>query len=96
MHEPESFDPSRTPSEPSGTASYEAAMEKVRAVLAWYSEQITAEQRAAEPDTARRDQLIEDRRACIDDQRALREADPDEVARIAAHYEALFQQLTQP
>ncbi|AXK37815.1 hypothetical protein DVA86_31925 [Streptomyces armeniacus] len=71
-------------------------MDTVRAVLAWYTEQIITERRSTEPDPARLERLLAEHRACAADQQALREAGPQERARIAADYAARYRELTGP
>ncbi|UQA91470.1 hypothetical protein [Streptomyces halobius] len=74
-------------------ADYETTVERVGQAIAWYSERILAERRSAAPDPDRLDQLISRHRACLEDQERLEEAGPEELARIAAAYDALLTEL---
>lgn len=79
-----------------GGAGYESAREKVRRVLAWYTQQIVRERRAGTPDEALMEELKAAQRACVADEKALEEASPEEVSRIAADYEARLNDLNRP
>jgi 2-polyprenyl-6-methoxyphenol hydroxylase-like FAD-dependent oxidoreductase len=68
--------------------------EMIRAVAAWYSQQILAERRATVPDQARLEDLVARYRACMADQHALEDEDPQEAARLADRYTALYRELT--
>ncbi|MGA5508990.1 hypothetical protein [Streptomyces umbrinus] len=81
--------------ESGGEASYEAAAEHLRRVIAWYNERILAERRAEAPDRDLLGQLIAARNACADDRQVLDDAGPEDVARIAAEAEERFKRLTQ-
>ncbi|MEU5436453.1 hypothetical protein AB0G73_24165 [Streptomyces sp. NPDC020719] len=74
----------------------EMAEERIRAVLAWYSQEIIAERRAPHPDEERIRQLMDARAACAADQQALLHADSREAARIADAYAARYAELTRP
>ncbi|MFE1876805.1 hypothetical protein ACFW9N_39125 [Streptomyces sp. NPDC059496] len=65
-------------------------------MIAWYSEQIMEQRRAAEPDQVLLGELLEARRVCVEDQRALGEASAEEVAGILAAYAARYRDLTLP
>ncbi|MFE5861669.1 hypothetical protein ACFQ77_14090 [Streptomyces virginiae] len=64
-------------------------------VIAWYSEQIMEQRRAAEPDQVLLGELLEARRVCVEDQRRLGEASAEEVAGILAMYAARYRELTE-
>ena len=92
-------DSNTTPASETGTpepqpVSYETALETVRQVVAWYAQQIQAARRSPEPDQARLSSLTAGERAAQDDAAALEDADDTETARIAARYEARFNELT--
>jgi len=70
-----------------------AALQHVRAVAAWYSEQIGRELRAAAPDTGRLEELKRQREQVMVDQQAVGEAGGQELARITAVYAARLQEL---
>ncbi|MEU2856006.1 hypothetical protein [Streptomyces syringium] len=96
MHDPaQPAGPSSDPTPGSAGADYEVALERVGRVLAWCAQQILAERRAAVPDPERLEQLKARQRECAADQNRLGDAEPDEIARIAAAYEATFKQLTE-
>jgi hypothetical protein len=76
-----------------GGAGYESARENVGQVLAWYTQQIMRERRAGIPNEALMEELKAAQRACVSDQKALEEASPAQVARIAADYEARLNDL---
>ncbi|WP_331745985.1 hypothetical protein [Streptomyces virginiae] len=65
-------------------------------MIAWYSEQIMEQRRAAEPDQVLLEELLEARRGCLEDQRALGEATAEEVAGTLAAYAARYRDLTSP
>ena len=98
QHEP--VDPSPDPEHGSGGrpgGSYDSAETAVRLVIAWYNEQILREhRRSPAPDQQRLEELKARRQACLDDQRALEDASPEEAARIAADYAALLNELSDP
>ncbi|AVZ70980.1 hypothetical protein SLUN_00575 [Streptomyces lunaelactis] len=99
MHAPDNpagASPEPTPADRGGPqeASYEGALETVGRVLAWYNEQILKERRAPVPDEDRLERLQAERQACAADKRALEDAGPEEVSRIAADYDARFRELT--
>lgn len=100
MHDPAGpAGPSSDPVPTSGVeygSTYDSALDKVRQVIAWYSEQIMKEHRSPGPDDARLERLIARRLACVADQQALEDAGPQEVARIAVFYDALYKELTEP
>ncbi|MCX4638482.1 hypothetical protein OG775_25745 [Streptomyces platensis] len=82
-----------------GQVSYEAALQQVSRVTAWYTEQIPAQpspaqRRAGAYDEDRLERLRAERQKCLADQRALEDAGPEEIALIAARYEARFRELT--
>ncbi|MFI0219078.1 hypothetical protein [Streptomyces lydicus] len=76
-----------------GSISYGAAREQVGLVAAWYAEQLMSERRAG-ADEDRMDQLKAEQLTVLADQRALEDAEPEEVARIAALYRARYNELT--
>ncbi|MFE4822881.1 hypothetical protein ACFRFU_42000 [Streptomyces sp. NPDC056704] len=88
---------SGTPDEPdfSGLEAGEAqqAVDIVQAVVAWYTEHITAERRAPLPDEDRIAQLTADRTAAYQDLTRLEDADSEEEGRLAALYAARLRQL---
>ncbi|MFF7705321.1 hypothetical protein [Streptomyces lydicus] len=63
-------------------------------VTAWYTEQLLAHRRVGAHDEDRLERLKAERQKCLTDQRALEDAEPEEIARIAARYEARFSELT--
>ncbi|MER7827001.1 hypothetical protein ABTX85_31080 [Streptomyces sp. NPDC096097] len=65
-------------------------------MIAWYSEQIMKQRRAAEPDQGLLEELLEARRMCVEDQHALGEATAEEVAETLAAYAARYRDLTSP
>ncbi|WP_406377014.1 hypothetical protein OHU23_40635 (plasmid) [Streptomyces virginiae] len=65
-------------------------------MIAWYSEQIMEQRRAAEPDRVLLEGLLAARRVCVEDQRALGEATAEEVAGTLAAYAARYRELTSP
>jgi uncharacterized protein len=71
-----------------------AAADAVSRVRAWYTQQTMAEQRSAAPSATRLEELVAHRSACTRDLDRLDEADPQEIAQIAAHYTALLKELT--
>ncbi|MFD5512138.1 hypothetical protein ACFWIB_30825 [Streptomyces sp. NPDC127051] len=79
---------------PAPEAEHGAAQESIRLVVAWYSEQIMKQRRAAEPDQVLLKDLLEARRACLADQQALGEATAEEAAGIVAAYAARYKELT--
>lgn len=81
------------PEEDGGEGGYAVAAEHLRRVMSWYSEQIGAELLSAAPDQKRLEELAAERLACQDELRALDDADPEELARVAAEYEERFIQL---
>ncbi|MGI5192125.1 GNAT family N-acetyltransferase [Streptomyces sp. CA-288835] len=88
--------PAAAPTGPEGgeESTYEAAAEHLRRVVSWYNERILAERRAEAPDRDRLEQLIAARNSCADDRKALEDAGPEDVARIAAEAEERFTRLT--
>ncbi|WP_246618408.1 hypothetical protein [Streptomyces javensis] len=94
VHDP--AEPAGASNEPMPPASYEATLERVKRVIAWYNEQIFTESRAAVPDEERLERLRTQRQRCVEDQHALEDAEPQEVSRIAAAYDARFKELTEP
>ncbi|WP_331767833.1 hypothetical protein [Embleya sp. NBC_00896] len=98
MHDPAPDDaPHTSPEVPdrSETADHEGGSETVGQVIAWYTERILAETRAAAPDTGRLARLRAERQACVSDRRELKYADPDRAAEITALYDARFRELTE-
>ncbi|MFF3409066.1 hypothetical protein ACFYW8_23245 [Streptomyces sp. NPDC002742] len=91
--QPRSVPSSAGPEEDGGEVGYAVVAEHVRRVMSWYSEQISTEMRSAVPDQQRLRQLAAERLACQDELRALDDAEPEELARIAAEYEERFTQL---
>lgn len=80
------------PGPDNGVADYAAADEAVGRVIRWYATQIR-DARAAAADGERLRRLLEDRAQCVADRGRLEHADPAEVARIAADYEARWREL---
>lgn len=96
MHDPTGPDsaPDPMPGEAGGAGDdFQDALLAVGQVISWYTEQILAERRRAAPDEARMERLKAERAACVADRNALREADDQEVARIAAVYAARIKEL---
>ncbi|MGW1364494.1 hypothetical protein ACWCQP_44705 [Streptomyces chartreusis] len=102
MHDPEPSSPPPNPPEdstspppagdPAGDdAGYEVAHEIVGNLIAWYSRQLLLARRSG--DQERLEDLKTQRQQCVDDQHRLREAGPEEVARIAASYAARLKEL---
>lgn len=91
---PDAANPSE-PGPPHEHAGRGEALELVERVIAWYTEQIIGERRAASPNEDRMERLKEQQRACVADQQALGDATPEEVARIATRYRALYKELTE-
>ncbi|MFI6587447.1 hypothetical protein [Embleya sp. NPDC050493] len=91
---PVPVDPPGTSPEPADAPDYEDAFEAVTRVIGWYQKRILEETRAAEPDTRLLARLTTERRACAADRRVLERADPEQVATIAAAYEARWKELT--
>ncbi|MGW0664884.1 hypothetical protein [Streptodolium elevatio] len=81
------------PKEPAEPVSHADADAAVGRVIAWYRTQLADEQRAAVPDQTRLQELLDGLAACLADQRHLEDADPDDLARIAADYEARLNDL---
>jgi hypothetical protein len=69
------------------------AVDDVRAVVNWYTEQITGERRAPLPDDDRIAELTAQRKAAYADLRRLEEAGPQERERLAALYAARLREL---
>ncbi|MGG7568838.1 hypothetical protein [Streptomyces sirii] len=89
---PSSPDPSSGPAPGSGDdVGYEVAHEIVGTVIAWYSQHLLLARRSGD------EQLLEElktrRQECVEDQHRLREAGPEEIARIAAAYTARLKEL---
>jgi hypothetical protein len=74
-----------------GDAGYEMAHEIVGNVIAWYSRQLLLARRSG--DEQRLEELKARRQECVEDQNRLREAGPEEIARIAAVYAARLKEL---
>ncbi|MFG2533075.1 hypothetical protein [Streptomyces sp. NPDC048516] len=72
------------------------AVNVVRAVMAWYAGQVTKERRAPMPNPARVEELTAAWEAARADQNRLAEADPEEMARVAAHYAGRYRELREP
>lgn len=99
MHDPAS--PSspdqQSPSEPTpgpdgDTAiGYEVAREIVGNVIAWYSRALLLARRSDEQE--RLEELKAQRQKCVEDQQRLKDAGPEETARIAADYAARLKEL---
>ncbi|MEV4874294.1 hypothetical protein [Streptomyces syringium] len=87
--------PSSDPKPGDAGADYEVGLEAVGRVLAWCAQQILAERRSAVPDPERLEQMKVRLRECAADQNRLEDAEPDEIARIAAAYEAAFKKLSE-
>ncbi|WP_414170891.1 hypothetical protein ACMATS_37825 (plasmid) [Streptoverticillium reticulum] len=94
-------DPASSAGSPDGVApgsgpdvTSHVAMKMVTRVIAWYAQQILAEQRLPSPDLERLQQLQESRRGCVADLDRLADADVEEIGRIAADYEARLKKLT--
>ncbi|MEU9377710.1 hypothetical protein AB0D94_28605 [Streptomyces sp. NPDC048255] len=90
MHDP--VPPSSSP-DPDDAASYQDASDAVAQVIAWYSHQLLAERRSPTPDPERLSRLIADQRECVRDRARIEDADPAEVARVAALYAARLKEL---
>ncbi|WP_138894531.1 hypothetical protein [Streptomyces chryseus] len=85
--------PNPSRNEPATGGDYEAALETVGQVIAWYSARILAERRSGAPDAQLLEKLMSKRQACLEDQERLEGASGEETARIAAAYEALLDEL---
>ncbi|WP_424893312.1 hypothetical protein [Streptomyces sp. XH2] len=73
--------------------SPEAAEQLVQDVSTWYAEQLMKERRATVPDVGRLESLKEGLAVCAADREALQDAEPEEVAEIAARYAARAREL---
>jgi hypothetical protein len=71
-------------------------LELVQRVIAGYTRQILAEQRAAVPDVDRLARLMAERQACVGQRRGLDDADPGQLAAVAAAYDARLKNLVYP
>ncbi|MGP3990802.1 hypothetical protein [Streptomyces sp. 3N207] len=99
MHDPASSpsspdrqpQPGQTPDLGGDEPGYEVAHDIVRTVLAWYSQQLLLARRSG--DQQRLEELKARRQECVEDQHRLREAGPEEIARIAAVYTARLKEL---
>ena len=99
MHDP-AFSPS-SPDEPprpgqapgSGgeNPGYEVAHEIVGSVVAWYSRALLLARRSG--DQQRLEELKTQRQECVEDQHRLQDAEPKEIARIAAEYATWLREL---
>ncbi|MFE0601658.1 hypothetical protein ACFW2T_14300 [Streptomyces sp. NPDC058892] len=69
----------------------EADQAPVQLVIAWYAREIHRSRGEAGTPPA---ELMEALQSAIDDREALREAGPEEAARIAARYTTLYKELT--
>ncbi|MGW0665152.1 hypothetical protein [Streptodolium elevatio] len=78
------------PAEPVSHADADAAIGRV---IRWCRTQLADEQRAAAPDQTRLQRLLDGLAACLADQRRLADADPADLGRIAADYEARLSDL---
>lgn len=83
------------PDEHAEPASYAHANAAVGRVTAWYRTQLADEQRAAAPDQTRLRELMDGLAASLADQRRLEDADPGDLARIAADYDARLRGLSE-
>jgi hypothetical protein len=96
MHDsasPSSPDP-QPPSGPDGDGNavgYELAYEIVGTVIAWYSRALLLARRSG--DQQRLEELKAQRQACVEDQHRLKDAGPEETARIAAVYATRLKEL---
>ncbi|MEU1628292.1 hypothetical protein ABZ746_23770 [Streptomyces sp. NPDC020096] len=88
------------PQPPSGPASgphgdnavgYEVAYELVGNVIAWYSRALLLARRSG--DQQGLEELKAQRQACVEDQHRLKDATPEETARIAAVYTTRWKEL---
>ncbi|MFD9223469.1 hypothetical protein ACFWDI_26480 [Streptomyces sp. NPDC060064] len=90
-------EPDHSETSPAGderqSIDHDAALEKVRAVAGWYRQAIFQERQSGAPDSARLEQLMAALQKSVADQRAREDAGPEEAARIAAEYEALYTEL---
>ncbi|MER7050108.1 hypothetical protein [Streptomyces jumonjinensis] len=78
--------------DPADPVGYEAAVEAVGGVIAWYSSRILAERRAgATPEVLR--ELTLQRQACVKDRDRLEDADSQETARLFTLYTARLKEL---
>ncbi|MCQ8835804.1 hypothetical protein [Streptomyces malaysiensis] len=96
MHDPASSPdgPSQPgqPLDPGGDSpGYEVAHEIVGMVIAWYSRQLLLARRSG--DQQRLDELKTRRQECVEDQHRLRDAEPEEVGRIADVYTERLKEL---
>ncbi|GAA2266125.1 hypothetical protein GCM10010232_68070 [Streptomyces amakusaensis] len=62
-------------------------------VITYYNSRIQAEQRSATPDPERLEDLMAQRRACVEDKKRLGEAGPEELARLGTLYAARLREL---
>ncbi|WP_382466500.1 hypothetical protein ACFIN9_40910 [Streptomyces noursei] len=91
--------PLSSPNPPSGPAperggdavEREVAREIVGTVIAWYSKQLLLARHSG--DEQRLEQLKAQRLECVEDQRRLDEAGPQEITRIATAYTARWKEL---
>jgi hypothetical protein len=83
------------PDESAEPVSHADADAAVGRMIAWYRAQLVDEQRAAVPDPTRLQELMDGLAACLADQRRLEDADPADLARIAADYEARLSDLSE-
>jgi len=79
------------PDPDANAVGYEEAFDIVGTVIAWYSRQVILARRAGEQE--RLDELMAQRRKCVEDQHRLRDAGSEEIARIAAEYTARLSEL---
>ncbi|TVL87791.1 hypothetical protein [Streptomyces sp. SAJ15] len=77
-------------------AETDTALDAVRAVANWYTQQIAAERRTPLPDEERMEELKAARQAALDDQARLYAASPEDKTRIARAYAARLKELMEP
>ena len=97
MHDPTTPDdvPAPGASGDDEDMAFEAASKAIARMIAWYSQQLLRERSATTPDAARLERLKAEQRAALADNHALIDAEPHEVARLSAVYEARLKDLTE-
>jgi hypothetical protein len=92
--QPDGPKPSSASSDPGEwPASYEAVEDQIRLVIAWYAQEMRAEETAEVPDLVRLERLETEWQACIADQEALETAGPEQVERLAATYAERYRRI---
>ncbi|WP_217210233.1 hypothetical protein [Streptomyces sp. AC550_RSS872] len=90
---PDPQSPSGPPASPGGsnTVGVEEAHQILGTVIAWYNRQLLLARRS--DDQQRLEELTAQRQECVEDQVRLREAGPEETARLADVYTELLKEL---